>query len=92
MIPLEVIKKVIVEYQQFIETVELHERSYGFETNGKYVMVGVRHAGKSYLLYQRARQFLAAGSGALLINARYQSILKRQDYAWQDILEVLQCL
>lgn len=62
MISQAVLKKVIVEYQQFIETVELHERSYGFEPQGKYVMVGVRHAGKSYLLYQRARQFLAAGS------------------------------
>lgn len=61
MIPSEVIKKVIVEYQQFIETVELQERAYSFEPKAKYVMVGVRHAGKSYLLYQRARQLLATG-------------------------------
>ena len=57
----EVIKKVIVEYQQFIETVELQERAYAFDPKAKYVMVGVRHAGKSYLLYQRARQLLASG-------------------------------
>ena len=61
MISAEVIKKVIVEYQQFIETVELHERAYAFEPKAKHVMVGVRHAGKSYLLYQRARQLLASG-------------------------------
>ena len=57
----ETLRKVIVEYQQFIETVELQERSYAFEQGAKYVMVGVRHAGKSYLLYQRARQLLACG-------------------------------
>ena len=61
MIPRETIKKVIVEYQQFLETVELQERAYAFEPKGKYVMVGIRHAGKSYLLYQRARQLMAAG-------------------------------
>lgn len=61
MISLEILRKVVMEYQQFLETVELHERSYSFEPNGKYVMVGVRHAGKSYLLYQRARQLLAEG-------------------------------
>lgn len=61
MIPSEVIKKVIIEYQQFIETVEFQERAYAFDSKAKYVMVGVRHAGKSYLLYQRARQLLASG-------------------------------
>ena len=34
-----------------------------FEENGNYVIVGVRHAGKSYLLYQRVRQLQAAGKG-----------------------------
>jgi len=61
MIAQETLKKVIIEYQQFLETVELQERDYAFEPKGKYVMVGVRHAGKSYLLYQRARQLMAAG-------------------------------
>ena len=61
MIDLETLKRIIVEYQQFIGTVKLVERDVSFEPNGKYVMVGVRHAGKSYLLYQRARQLLAEG-------------------------------
>jgi len=61
MISQETLKKVIIEYQQFLATVELQERAYAFESKGKYVMVGVRHAGKSYLLYQRARQLMAAG-------------------------------
>ena len=57
----ETLKKVLVEYQQFLATVELHERAYAFEPKGNYVMVGVRHAGKSYLLYQRAKQLMADG-------------------------------
>lgn len=61
MVSVETLKKVIIEYQQFLASVELHERDYEFEPKGKYVMVGVRHAGKSYLLYQRARQLLTAG-------------------------------
>jgi len=61
MVAQDTLKKVIVEYQQFLDTVELHERDYAFEPKGKYVMVGVRHAGKSYLLYQRARQLMANG-------------------------------
>ncbi len=61
MVELETLKKIIVEYQQFLGTVELTTRDFTFEPNGKYVMVGVRHAGKSYLLYQRARQLVADG-------------------------------
>lgn len=61
MVSQDTLRKVIIEYQQFLETVELQERDYVFEPKGKYVMVGVRHAGKSYLLYQRARQLIAEG-------------------------------
>lgn len=38
-------------------------RPIDFEENGNYVIVGVRHAGKSYLLYQRVRQLQAVGKG-----------------------------
>ena len=58
---IELIKQIIVEYQQFIASVELVARDYAFEPDGKYVMVGLRQAGKSYLLYQRARQLVAEG-------------------------------
>lgn len=58
---IEVLKKVIVEYQGFIGSVTFHKRSFAFETNARYVLVGIRQAGKSYLLYQRARELLEAG-------------------------------
>ena len=44
-----------------LKKVHLHQRDIFFEPNGNYVLVGVRHAGKSYMLYQRALQLLADG-------------------------------
>lgn len=57
----EVFKDLIKEGQDEIQTIELYERPFDFEELGRYVLVGIRQAGKSYLLYQRAKQFLAAG-------------------------------
>ena len=46
----EILKTIIKEGQEDIISVELYERPFGFEENGRYVMVGVRHAGKSYVV------------------------------------------
>lgn len=52
----EVFKTLIKEGQEEIRDMDLFERPFEFEEQGRYVLVGVRQAGKSYLLYQRARQ------------------------------------
>lgn len=57
----EVFKTLIREGQEEIQEIELHQRPFLFEEQGRYVLVGIRQAGKSYLLYQRAKQFLAEG-------------------------------
>lgn len=62
MISKEVFKTLIREGQELIGEVELNERPFRFEENGRYVLVGIRQAGKSYLLYQRARQMLKGGT------------------------------
>lgn len=61
MIAKEIFKTLIREGQELLENVELNERPFEFEDNGRYVFVGIRQAGKSYLLYQRARQLLREG-------------------------------
>lgn len=61
MIQKDIFKVLIKEGQEIIEGVELLERHFEFEEHGRYVLVGVRQAGKSYLLYQRARMLLAQG-------------------------------
>lgn len=57
----EVFKRLIKEGQDEIREIELYERSFEFEEFGRYVLVGIRQAGKSYLLYQRAKKFLQEG-------------------------------
>nr|MCR5453524.1 AAA family ATPase [Bacteroidales bacterium] len=57
----ELVRNIIVENQQLIQSVELVERPFEFEDSGNYVFVGVRQAGKSYMLYQRAKQLLKNG-------------------------------
>lgn len=57
----EVFKQLIKEGQDEIRNVELYERTFEFEEFGRYVLVGIRQAGKSYLLYQRAKKLLKEG-------------------------------
>lgn len=62
MVTKDIFRAIIREGQELLESVELYERPYAFEDNGRYVLVGIRQAGKSYLLYQRARQLLREGT------------------------------
>ena len=57
----ELVRNIIVENQQLIQQVELVERPFEFEDKGNYVFVGVRQSGKSYMLFQRAKQLLKQG-------------------------------
>lgn len=57
----EIFRLLINEGQELIKDVELYDREYNLEDNGRYVLVGVRQAGKSYMLYKRAKQLLAEG-------------------------------
>lgn len=57
----DLIKDIIVENQRFVSIVKFHQRDYAFEDGLNYVLVGLRRAGKSYLMYQRIHQLLASG-------------------------------
>ena len=61
MLSKDLIKDIIIENQRFISSVSFHERDYAFENALNYVLVGLRRAGKSYLLYQRIHQLLEKG-------------------------------
>lgn len=56
-----VIKALIVEYQQFVSTVALIEREIHLSAQLNYVFVGLRRAGKSYLMYQQIQHLLKEG-------------------------------
>jgi predicted AAA+ superfamily ATPase len=47
------IKDLIVENQEFIESVTILSRAVKLEKEGNYVFVGLRRAGKTYLMLSR---------------------------------------
>lgn len=57
----ELFRTIIAENQEYIGRIPLVQRPLDLEEYGNYVFVGVRQAGKSYLLYQRIQQLLANG-------------------------------
>jgi len=57
----ETFRSLIREGQEEIRDVDLYERPFEFEQQGRYVLVGIRQAGKSYMLYKRAKQLITSG-------------------------------
>lgn len=57
----ELLQSIIIDNQQIINNINLIERDIDFEKKGNYVFVGVRQAGKSYMLYQRMKQLIREG-------------------------------
>lgn len=58
---IELLKRIIIDNQRIINNISLVRRSVDFEEKGNYVFVGIRQAGKSYLLFQRMQQLIAEG-------------------------------
>lgn len=58
---LEILKSIIVEGQEMLANVSPIPRSIHLEPMARYVFVGIRQAGKSYMLYIRAQQLMAEG-------------------------------
>lgn len=56
-----VIKQIILNQQDFIGRIKLQSRNVCFEENANYVLVGIRRAGKSYMLYQHIQHLVTNG-------------------------------
>ena len=56
------LKSVISDYMAEIPKFKINSRNIRFDNALNYVLVGMRRAGKSYLLYQRMQELLAAGT------------------------------
>lgn len=54
-------KKLILENQQMVKELSFIRRNVEFEPHSCYVLVGLRRAGKSYMLYQRIHELLQQG-------------------------------
>ena len=59
-----VIKDLIAENQDFVEKVAVLPRSVTLEPQGNYVFVGLRRAGKTYLMYRQIHNLLSEGISA----------------------------
>ena len=57
----QVLRQVLADNQIEIPRYEVNARNFQFEEYGNYVFVGIRRAGKSFLLYQRMQQLLKHG-------------------------------
>ncbi len=58
----EVIKQVIFDQRRVIQRMHITPRQYRLEVQANYIIVGMRRAGKSTLLYERARELVAQGA------------------------------
>ena len=86
----DIIKQCLISKQREVDEAVIVERSIDFEENGNYVIVGVRHAGKSYLLYQRVRQLQAAGMGwdeILFVDFEDERLAEFQTEDFDSLLE-----
>jgi len=54
----EILKKIIIENQEFIQSRQIVERDITIDNNLNYVFVGLRRAGKSYLMFQQIHKLL----------------------------------
>ena len=86
----DVIKQCLISKQREIDDAVIVPRPNEFEENGNYVIVGVRHAGKSYLLYQRVRQLQAEGKGwdeILFVDFEDERLAEFQTEDFDSLLE-----
>ncbi len=87
----EVLKQVLSDNQNDIPNYEINHRHFIFEEFANYVLVGIRRAGKSYLLYQRMQELLTSGqdwSDMLYINFEDERLIGFQREDLNVLLEI----
>ena len=86
----DVLKEVILDQLEIIKTAEIIDRNYFFEKNVNYILVGLRRAGKSTLLYKIAKELVANGcdwSQIIYINFEDDRLLGFSVSDSNDIIE-----
>lgn len=86
----EVLKQCLINKQREVDEAVVVNRPVEFEENGNYVIVGVRHTGKSYMLYQRVRQLQASGKGwdeILFVDFEDERLAEFQAEDFESLLE-----
>ena len=84
-----VLQEVIEDQQRAIRAAEINPRDVAFDPAANYVLVGMRRAGKSTLLYSRARDLVAQGvdwSQIIYINFEDERLLGFDVSDFNDIV------
>ena len=55
------VRDAMLDAKALAKAIAFDSRSFAFEVNANYVFVGIRRAGKSFLMYQRMHELIAAG-------------------------------
>ena len=85
------LRECIIDQREMVENAQIVCRPYHFEDNGCYVFVGIRHAGKSYLLYQRIQELLHKGHSwedILFLNFDDERIAEFDTEDFNTLLEI----
>lgn len=91
MIQKEILKEVLLDNRSEVARQKVIPRSFHFEDFGNYVFVGIRRAGKSFLLYQRMLDMLTQGytwDEMLYINFEDERLIGMNTDDLNSILEV----
>ena len=85
------LKMVMADNRHEVERQRVIPRNFTFEDFGNYVLVGIRRAGKSFLMYQRIQQLLDTGmdwSDMLYVNFEDERLDGMQA---EDLNTILEC-
>ena len=82
MVNKEVIKRIIQDSRHEIESLDILHREINIDEFNCYIFVGVRRAGKSFVLYEKMQQLLKEGyswNDMLYINFDESKELKKEE-------------
>jgi predicted AAA+ superfamily ATPase len=91
MIRKEILKEVLLDNREEVSKQRVIPRDFRFEEFGNYVFIGIRRAGKSFLLYQRIQEMLANGytwDSMIYINFEDERLLGMMTEDLNSLLEV----
>lgn len=87
----ELLKSIILDQQEFIKKIHIVPRNIPFDEKANYVVVGIRRAGKSTLLYKQALDLVSRGvqwNQIIFINFEDERLCDFSASDFKDILEI----
>ena len=91
MVDKEILAGILSENRTIVQNIKLIKRNVAFNDGFRHVLVGVRRAGKSFLLFQRMQELLSSGhtwNEMLYLNFEDDRIIGFDTHDFQTILDV----